>query len=125
VSLCVFLLAASLIPGCQKSYFYKVRGTVKNAIDGKPLRGVSVACSDTTQLWGGQPGPSGRDGSFSIGFYVDESELSSRDPKPTRTLVFRKDGFFTEWVNIDVEPDPESQSPTTPVIVVAYLRPKT
>jgi hypothetical protein len=30
------------ILGCEKSYTYEVRGTIKSAIDGMPLAGVAV-----------------------------------------------------------------------------------
>ena len=56
---------------------------------------------------------------------VLDAEFDSRGHGPKLRFVFRKQGFIDEVIDFVPEGEPESPRTAIPVIIVAYMRPKT
>jgi hypothetical protein len=111
--------------GCTKGYDFELSCIVKSAADGKPLAGVK-AILDTfgeDDLSSGSPmdQPTDREGRLTGRFFVTRIEF---DPlQPRWHLKLQKEGFFPEVIDIKPASKPEQMGNTTPLIVVAYMRP--
>jgi len=118
-------VAVVFVPGCQYSYPYELRLVVRSAVDASPLAGVTVR-TDAGQMTPREDGPAvtAPDGSFGATISVRDSEFFG-NKHPRWTLTLARDGYADELIDISPQRQPESGSPPTQLVVVAYLRPKT
>ena len=115
------------ISGCSYSFTYQGSGIVRNAIDGKPLPGITVHF-DGPMIGGGIPvtdpatkgitpdGVTGPDGSFRF------TAHDSHSPDGPVTLFFHGTGYVTERFSIRLNTKSHGDEPTN-IFVGATLRP--
>src|SRR5262249_50147357 len=123
-----FLAAAclgALVAGCSYSYPFDVSGQVRDAVTGKPLAGVKIYSThvnldDPVPAEGEPIAVTGEDGSFS--FSESLSEVCFMGEGRTRwRLLFSRDGFQKEEVDLRRVPHPNSAKTTSTVVVVLSL----
>ncbi len=123
-------LLVSYTQGCERVVHHEVRGTIRSAIDGKPIAGVDLVLLCTPagtppkspDALGGPHGldASRTDGSFSLRFEHGEDFWRVW---PVWSLVLRKDGYAAEVFDISQEAEPAAGPETHLISVVAYMRP--
>jgi hypothetical protein len=126
----IYLLAVALLSfpasGCSKGYHFEVMGTVRSAVDGKPLSGVRIAVNTYGEK--GRPDldevPTQTDdaGAFATEkFYVS---ITAFDPgRPPWYLKVEKEGYLPEFVEIRPKRAPQQTGSTSTIVSVVYLRP--
>src|SRR4051794_11974110 len=110
-ALCWFGMAllASATAGCQYSYPYEVRGTVRSSATGAPLSGVRVVLRTPAGRWverGGERQMVGRDG---------EPVVTADDG--SFTFQFRADDVLADdWQLLASRPDHQEESYIIPMV---------
>jgi hypothetical protein len=126
-----FLVAAlcPLLAGCSFAYPFEVSGFARSAATGKPLAWVKIFSTHISSdrspggLVPGEDRPvatTGADGSFS--FSESVRDVHFMQGGGTRwVLLFAREGFKREEVDLRTVRRPSSAKVTTPVFVVLYL----
>jgi hypothetical protein len=107
-------------------YHYDLSCVVKSAADGKPLPGVQAVLDYSGReddLTFGNPvsQPTNADGRITHRFFVTSDAFHAG--RPRWYLKLTKDGFVPEVIDIKPAGEPEKVGSTTPMFVVAYMRP--
>jgi hypothetical protein len=119
-----WIILACLLPGCQFSYQYEVRGTIRDFAGGTPLTGVHVSLKEGPAFVGDpMPAITGNDGSFILRFRVSDIEFPP-GTRPKWSLSLAKDNYTDEVIDIGPFEEPESAKTTNLVVVSAYMRAK-
>lgn len=118
------------LTGCSVAYPFQLLLTVKNAEDGTPVEGVTVALETTNTEdhkhdfeWGNsltlaEPHQTDTNGQHSATFQIN----SQHDRYAFWWLKLRKEGFETTVINIRPDPVPKSTQ-TTPLPVTVQMKP--
>jgi hypothetical protein len=126
ISLLAVAVLAFFVCGCSTGYYFEVMGTVRSAMDGKPIRGVRIAVN----TFGEEDRPdldqaetqTDETGAFAIEkFYV--SIIAFNEGKPTWYLKVQKEGYLPEFVEIKPKRAPEQTGSTSTIVPVIYMRP--
>jgi hypothetical protein len=122
-----FLTAAFciLMAGCQYVYPFEVSGQVRSAATGSPLGGVKIYSThvnpDAPVPGEDQPvAVTGEDGSFSFSEHVWDVNFRG-DGQTTWVLVFSREGFKKEKVDLRRVHQPHSAKTTSTVVVIVSL----
>jgi hypothetical protein len=126
ISLFAVAVLSFSICGCSKVYNFEVTGTVRSAVDGKPLPGVRIAVN----TYGEKDRPdldeaatqTDEAGAFATQkFYVSIIEFG--EGRPTWYLKVEKEGYLPEFVEIKPKRAPEQTGSTSTIVSVIYMRP--
>jgi hypothetical protein len=113
------------ISGCQRSFSYVVRGIVKSATDGSPIRGVEVTLqADGLTHQTGFPFATEPGGKFRAMFRISDQEFFPEGTLPKWSLILTEEGFHDEEIDISPSQRPTSGGQETQIEVVAYMRTK-
>jgi hypothetical protein len=104
--------------GCSRRYSFSVEGIVRNAADGRPLRGVNIRLEGPFELRRSVTSDEG--GSFSRGFLVYGGVFPPSSPW---SLTLSADGFLDEEIDIAPQGEPCAGDAINSTIVRVYLRP--
>lgn len=118
VIMAIAILTTSTI-GCTRYYRIAVIGSVRDAVSGDPLKGVTVTVDPPDYRITGTL-TTDADGKFAIYIKLLESEFAGTTPKWRLTLS--REGFAPSTCDVDLSlasPDPKA---VDCVIVVAHLR---
>jgi len=113
------------ISGCQRSFSYVVRGIVKSATDGSPIRGVQVTLqADGVSHQTRFPFTTEADGKLRAMFRISDQEFFPEGTLPKWSLILVKERFQDEEIDISPMQRPTSGGQETQIEVVAYMRGK-
>jgi hypothetical protein len=125
---CLGAALCPLLAGCQFAYPYEVSGVVKDAATGQPLAGVAVYSLhiDLDKPTGEDDrtvAVTGQDGTFTFTELV--WDVNFRGDGNTRwALLFARDGFRREKVDLRQVRQPASAKTVTPVVADVCLKEK-
>lgn len=109
--------------GCQYAYRFEISGVVNDAANGTSLAGVSVMLKSGGHTVTPFPVITGPDGKYHASFKVRDGDFM-RDKLPEWSLVFSKDGYEDETLDVSPKKRPASLSTTTQISVDGQLRAK-
>lgn len=112
--------------GCTKGYNFEVMGTVRSAVDGRPIPGVSLTVND----YGQKDRPDldrAATRTDDAGAFTTQTFFVSMDAfnegRPTWYLKVEKEGYLPECVEIKPKRAPEQLGSTSTIVPLVYLRP--
>ncbi len=117
------LLLSVALSGCQSAYPCQLRGVIRSEKDGKPLAGVELNISLTSDILDSStvfPLMTGPDGFFHVDLRVSDRAFHPHR-QASWSLTLSKKGFREMVVDLGQFKEPQG-SGTTTIVVAAFLR---